>query len=358
LYGLEFTTSESQIGFLASAIALAALCMRPFAALISDRYDNSRIIMLAQLGTAVVVALYIIAPNIGSLIVMRLVQGLLFGLGTTVIVTAAARIIPGEIMGRGIGILTVTGMGSQAIAPIIGLSIVEHYNYTVLFAFTSVIALAASMIALVTKVGKSTPVKLEAGSRGFSFKDLFAVEAMGLVLLTVLIALSTSLPASFIVLHAHSIGIQNIGLYFTINTVALILMRTVGSGLIDRYSYRQILPVCAAMSAAGLAIIGSSTSFAPLAVAAVLMGLSYGISMPTLLTSMIRFVAPERLGTASATYYFGVDFAYIAGPVAMGFIAEATRYSTGFFVFIAPTLLVIPMTFIIWRKLNTDILSK
>jgi len=291
------------------------------------------------------------------LIALRLVQGLFFGLGTTVIVTAAARIIPGEIMGRGIGILTMTGMGSQAIAPIIGLWIVEHYNYPTLFAFTSVIAVAASLMALITKVGKSTPAIREEGVR-FSLKELFAVEAMGLVLLTVLIAVSTSLPASFIVLFAHAKGIPHIGLYFTINTIALIMMRILGSGLIDRYSYKQILPVCAVMSAAALAIIGSAESFPSLAVAAVLMGLSYGISMPALLTNMIRAVAPERLGTASATFYFGVDFAYIAGPVAMGFIAEATNYSTGFFTFIVPTLLVIPLTFVIWRRLNTDILKK
>ena len=350
LYGLRFTTAESQIGLLASAIAIAALFIRPVSGVIADRYDCNRIIMLTQLGTAFVVALYIIAPGIGALIAIRLAQGLLFGLGSTVIVTAAIRTMPEEIMGRGIGILTVTGMGSQAIAPIIGLWIVEKWSYPVLFAFTSAIALAAAFIAFATKVGKSLPREKEPRTARFSLKDLFAVEALGLALLAVIIAASTSLPVSFIVIFAHALGIPNIGLFFTINTISLVLMRLFGGGLIDRYSYRQILPFSAAFCAIGLAIIGASTSFPPLCIAAVLMGAGYGISAPAILTNMIRAVAPERIGTASATYYFGIDLAYVAGPIAMGFIAEATSFSMGFYSFVLPTLTAIPLTFIFSRK--------
>jgi len=350
LYGLRFTEQESQIGVLAAAIAVAALCMRPFSGVIADRYDSNRILVLTQLGTAAVIAFYILAPGIGALIALRLAQGLLFSLGSTVIVTAAIRTMPEGIMGRGIGILTVTGMGSQAIAPIIGLWIVEKWDYPVLFIFTSLIAVAAAVIALATKVGKADTKAKEPVKRRFSPKDLFAVEAAGLTGLAVILAASTSLPVSFIVLFALTRGIPNIGLFFTINTIALVLIRLFGSGLIDRYSYRQILPFGAALCAASLAIIGSATSFLPISVAAVLMGVGYGISAPTILTNMIRAVAPARIGTASATYYFGIDLAYVAGPLAMGFIAEAASFSAGFYIFVLPTLMAIPLTFILSRK--------
>ena len=350
MYGLRFTSSESLIGVLASSIALAALFIRPFSGTLADRYDCNRIIALTQFGTAGVVALYVIAPNIGALIAIRLAQGLLFGLSSTVITTAAIRRMPSEAMGRGIGILTVTAMGSQAVAPLIGLWIVEKWSYPVLFIFTSIIALAAACIALATKIGKSKPKTKEKRAAGFSLKELFAVEAISLAGLAVIIASSTALTMSFIVIFAHAVEIPNIGLFFTFNTIALVLTRVFGSGLIDRYPYKRILPYGAALCAAALAIIGAAEAFPPLCVAAVLLGVGYGITAPTIMTNMIRAVVPERVGTASATYYLGVDVAYIAGPITMGVIAEATSFSVGFFSFVLPTLAAIPLTLIIARR--------
>ena len=350
LYGLNFTTSESQIGLLASGIAIAAMCSRPFAGVIADRYDNNRIIVLTQLGTAVVVALFIVAPTIGALFVLRLVQGFLFGLGSTAIVTAAARTIPYSSMGRGIGILTVTGMASQAIAPILGLWIVEKWSFAPLFSFTAAIAVIAAGLAAATKIGKFEPKKSGSEKKRLSPKDLIAVESLGLTGLAVILAASVSLPSSFIILFAHTRDIPNIGLFFTINTIALVLMRLFGSGLIDRYSYKHILPFGMASCAIALVIIGTSWSFPPLCVAAVLMGAGFGIAGPAILTNMIRAVSPDRIGTASATYYLGMDLAYVLGPIAMGFIAEASSYSVGFFAFVAPPLAAIPLTFLLARK--------
>ena len=350
LYGLSFTTSESMIGVLASSVAIAALFSRPFSGAIADRYDSNRIIFLTQIGTAIVIVLYVIAPSIEVLIAIRLIQGLLFGLCSTVIFTAAIRTIPEAIMGKGIGILTVTGIASQAIAPIVGLWIVEKWDYTGLFTFTGSIALVAAAIAFFTKVGKAASKTMASKSEHFSFKDLFAVESAGFVVLVIIMAATMALPVNFIVLYANTRGIPNIGLYFTINAIAVILMRVFGSGLIDKYSYRQILPLSAAFCAAGLAIIGASYSFPPLCIAAVLLGAGFGLSAPTILTNMIRSVRPERIGVTSATYYFGLDFAYVAGPIAMGFIAETSGYSTGFFIFVIPTIMAIPLTFLFSRK--------
>ena len=338
------------IGVLAAAAALAALIIRPFSGLIADRYDRNRIILLTQFGTAIVLVLYIIAPGIEVLIALRLAQGLLFGLGSTAIATVAIKTIPEDIIGRGVGILTITGISGQAIAPIIGISIVEKWSFTVLFIFTCIIALAAALFVFATRAGKSAPKAKGSGRARITLKDLFAVEATGLLVLTFIIGMAIALPANYIVLFAHTRDIPHIGLFFTVNTIAVIVMRIFGSGLVDKYSYRQILPFCAALSATSLAIIGASYSFPPICIAAILLGVGFGLSSPTLLANMIRVVRPERVGTASATYYFGFDLAFAVGPIAMGLIAESTSYSTGFFIFIIPTLIAIPLTLLFSRK--------
>jgi len=432
VYGLRFSTSESLIGFLAAAIALAALIIRPFTGFIADRYDCNKIIVISQLGTAVIVAFYIIAPHIGTLIVMRFAQGILFGFSTTVVMTAGIRTMPEEKINQGVGILGATGFASQAVAPMIGLWIVGKWDYPVLFAFTSALALIASIIALVMKIGKPAPRKEEKEEDGksapcterenmvapgkveeemsvawkeekeeagksapcterenmvapgkveeemsivwkeekeeageytsgkeykkekkavrISPREFFAVEAIGFAAVLLLFGATTSLPASFIVIYAQTRGIPHSGLYFTIFAIVLVASRVFGAGLLERFSLAKLLTACAICCAAGLAIIGASSTFPPLIAAAIVMGLGYGVSCPAILTTMIRIVQPERRGTASATYYMALDLAYVVGPVVMGFIAEASDYNMGFFFFVAPMLAAIPLTLFVTRR--------
>jgi MFS family permease len=80
-----------------------------------------------------------------------------------------------------------------------------------------------------------------------------------------------------------------------------------------------------------------------LAVAAVLLGVGYGAVLPALQAAAIRSVSDDRKGVAGATFYIGMDTAYVFGSVAMGFIAEVFGYAAGFFMLCAPLLATIPL---------------
>ena len=405
VYGMRFSSSESLIGFLAGAIALAALLTRPFTGIAADRYNCNRIIVLTQLGTAIVVVLYVIAPNIGILIAMRFLQGIFFGFSSTIIMTSAIRVTPDAKMTQGIGILGAAGLGTQAVAPMIGLWIVGRWDYNVLFVFTGAIALMASMLALTTKIGRSSPralagrrkdkpqVATESGSSSslpatesgssssatvtrtgspgseeatgsdnlptqaaepkaprFSLKNFLTLEAGALIGILVLFAAASAVPSSYIVVFANARGIPHSGLYYTLFALVIIAVRVFGSGIFNRFPLSGLLIFCAVCSAASLALTGSASSFLPLGIGAALMGMGYGISAPVLLTRIVSFVSVERQGAASATYYMAIDFSYVMAPVAMGFIAEASDYNIGFYCFVATSLALIPLILVNSRK--------
>ena len=349
VYGERFSSSESEIGILVAAISLAALFMRPFAGIMADRYNCNRIIMITQLVTGLVIASYIIVPNILMLTIMRFAQGLMFGLCATVIATASIRAMPEDQIGRGIGILGITGIGSQAIAPMLGLWLVESGGYPAMFLFTAVLPLIASAIAQISKLGTSrTKAKSEIAK--VSPKDFFAFELIGLVVLTLIMTMAMAIPANYIVVFANAFNIPNVGFFFTIYAATLFTSRLLGSNLIDKYSYTQLIPLCAALCAVGLWFIGFARSFPPLVIAAILIGIGFGIAMPAIQTKVVRSVAPERRGTANATYFLGMDIAYVGGPIAMGFIAEASAYNIGFYCFAGTTVIAIPLTLYFARK--------
>lgn len=350
VYGLRFSSSESQIGFLAASISISAFIIRPFSGPLADRRNCRNIILLTQFGTAAVIFAFMLAPNIAVLIAARFVHGFLFGIGTTAITVCAIRATPEAQIGKGIGILSITGIGSLAVAPALGLWISGRWGYPALFVVTCAIAGAAAFVVLAASPGSVLPQEKDPEAFRFSPKTLFATEALGLTGLLVVFTATTGTITNFLVVFANTRSIQNIGVYFTIYAIALILIRVLCADLADRYSYTRLVPICAALCVAGLALIGYSSSLPPLCAAAVLMGAGYGISVPTLQTNVVRSVSAERRGTASATFYAGMDFAFIAGPLAMGFIAEAADYGTGFLCFIAPMAAVIPLTFLHSRK--------
>ena len=345
VYGMEFTTNKPTLGFLAAAIAIAALLARPFSGVIADRGNRKWIIIVTQLLTALVIASFAFAPSIHLLIAARFIHGLLFGIGTTAISLAAVQTLPESSLGRGIGILGLGGFGSQAVAPALGIYLVNHFSYDAMFFIAAAISAAAVVPALTIKPQLRPAHAVES----LSVKNIIAVEGFGVSALALIIATGSTTVSSFLVLFGTGRGIGHIGLFFTIFAAAIIVCRLAGGGLIDKYPFQYLVYVCAALCAAGLLLISFATHFSSLIAAALLMGVGYGMIGPTLQAQCIRSVPPERRGAAIATYFIALDLGNIVGPLGMGFIASVADYGFGFLVLSVPTLAMIPLAYLLVR---------
>ena len=107
-----------------------------------------------------------------------------------------------------------------------------------------------------------------------------------------------------------------------------------GIGVYVQAVYGRQIPL------AGIMLISAVLSF----------GVGYGIGSPTIQTVATQSVPPERRGSVSATFFFGIDFAFVLGPFVGGNIAEAAGYGAGYLWFAIPPLLVVPFSFILERK--------
>jgi predicted MFS family arabinose efflux permease len=344
LYATRFDATESQIGFLAASVSLAALFIRPVSGLAADRCDSGRVIRFVQFASALVIVSYIVIPNIPILIVSRFCHGILFGIGSTVVMAAVVRVIPEAQMGRGIGLLGMTSIGSQAAAPALGIAISDRFGYPVLFSITAAVAAFAGVLIFAVRSQPPPAAGLAREGKRTALGDLFAFETLGLTVLACFFTTAPSTITNFLVVFGKDRGIEGVGYYFTIYAAVLIGVRSFGGVLIDRCPFRRIVYVCTALCIAGLVLVGAAGSFAPLAAAAVLLGAGYGIGQPAIQTAILRGVPEERRGVAGATVYLGMDAAYVGGSVAMGFIAEAFGYAAGFFALCIPLFAAFPLT--------------
>jgi MFS family permease len=338
LYASHMGAVESQIGYLAAAASFAALIIRPFAGIVADRTERKKVILMMQAAVAVIVFSMSLSKNTYLLIAMRMGQGLLHGITTTLIMVSIVQILPKERLGEGLGFYGVSTIGNQAIAPVIGLSVADTWGYPAVFYTTAGLVVFSALLSL----GLNTQRVVGSGKK-FSFSDVFAKEAMGFALVGCIFMSGHTAVGNFLVVFARERGIQAVGFYFTIHIIVLVGTRVFSSRWIDEIPCQRILYPCVVLCAGGLWIISMARSFAYLAAAGVVLGVGYGIVTPTIQTVVMRQVAPERHGAASATYFVGTDLAVVLGSVMLGNVAERFDYDVGYRVICVCVLATTPL---------------
>ena len=339
--------SESMIGFLAASLAFGALLSRPFAGPLVDTLNRKKINIFSLLMMSAAVLSLNWASSPAVLIGIRFLHGVLFGINSTVSTTMASMATPEGKMGQGIGIYSITGIGAQAIAPALGITIAARWGYPTLFICAACISALVSPLplALSERVVLRKEKTADSAKKGFSVKKLPTPNILAFALLAVFYTGVTSSVTNFMVLYGMGKGISNVGFYFTLFALVIIAIRLTSGSLTDRHPFQRILYPCSACCALALLTISWADSFMILAVAAVFMGVGYGMAFPTVQAVSIRAAEPENRGQAVAIVYSGSDLAHCFGPIVMGFLVEALGYSQGFRVMCFAMLATVPVIF-------------
>lgn len=337
--------ASSILGLLGGAYAFAALLARPVSGCLTDRKNKKMLFNLSLLGLVVCFLGYPIVRNSFWLIVVRFVHGAFFGLNTTVSMTMAANALPHAKLSSGLGFFGISGVASMAIAPSIGIWIVQTWGYSTLF----LAGAASTMISLLLALGISDAVtEVPEHARTLSIHDLFAVEALMPMIIGVFASSASGLCSNFMVLFADERGIPNIGIFFTVEALALLLVRPVIGRIADQVPPAYIgIPCCLCMVAA-MVMLGRAEHLVQVLIAGVLFGVGYSI-LPLLQSMSIQLVGKQRRGVASSTYYIGIDLGNTGGPMIGGLIAASIGYANTFLWFSIPAVVAGILLFVTRR---------
>jgi EmrB/QacA subfamily drug resistance transporter len=144
----EFGANTSDAQWVVTAYALAEGVVVPVSAWLSDRLGLSRVYNLALLGFAGGSALCGLAWSLQSLVVFRLVQGLLGGVLPAVTMTILLRIVPRERLGAAVGLYGLGAMVAPAIGPALGGYFVEYVNWRLIFFINVPVGIIGSVAAV------------------------------------------------------------------------------------------------------------------------------------------------------------------------------------------------------------------
>ncbi|WP_042224186.1 MFS transporter [Oceanobacillus manasiensis] len=332
LFVNEIGGNATDVGLVTGVFMVSAILIRPFAGYLLKLVNKKYLLILGIIINAISTGMYYFADTVNILLIIRLVHGLGFGLATTYFATLVAEIIPKERRGEGMGYFGVGETVAISVGPMIGIMILEAFDYSRLFIGGLAVLLLAALMAALTKTPKQAD-----GADEIQHLKVKILEKRVLMpaLLTMLIGVAASGIMSFFSLYAIEKDFSGIGWFFFIIALASFLVRLVSGRLFDRHGPSVILIPGSILATIGFVVLYLAHADSTFYLAAVLYGLGFGAIFPAIQTWCINLVEEHEHEYAMSTFFNFFDFGIGGGSLLLGILAAHFSYGVVYLVGIA-----------------------
>ena len=319
----ELGATSQAVGLLAGIFAMCALSMRPFAGQIVDNENRRTMMRIVLFLILVSVFGLTLSKNYWMIVVLRGLNGIAWGIGSTLFMTMATNCFTEKNMAGGIGIYGLGQTIAQTVAPTFALPLANTFGYNSLYRINVVLISICLVLTLFIRTESR-----EKHNRHYSvnLKNMIHIPALLPASLTLCSAIVKSSIQAFLVIFAGTMNIANIGMYFTVQAISIFISRPILSKMADRHGLLKILIPCEILAVAGILFVAMSYSVPGFMIAAVLMGVSAGGEQPILMAECVKHVDPSKRGRASNTNYVGTDIGQFAGSNLAGVLVSIFGY--------------------------------
>lgn len=326
LYAYSLGATAAMVGTVTSAFAVTALLCRPVVGPAFDSFSKKWMLVAAMVVSAVAVFLYGQMTTVAGLIFARLLHGVAMSCTGPLAMALVSSALPEERIGSGLSIYGIVGALCMAVGPALGLWMAGIMSYTFVFTISAgVLGVACVLVVLLkepeaAKTRKPYRIKLS---------RIFAKGALIPGVITCTLCIASSCVGSFIAIYAGLRGVENIGLYFTVNAVVMLATRPLYGAIADRRGFSVVIIPGLFMFALAFVVIGNATTLPMYLLGAVLNAFGFGGMFPLVQALAIQCVPLDQRGAASNTYFMGMDLGMLIGPSLGGAIIDLLQEGLG-----------------------------
>gem|GEM_PF-5657644 len=328
--------SKTLAGVLTSTNAFAAILSRPTA----GRFvDNGRGKLMFIVGLLCFVFSFF---GYGFFLVFPLLflARFVYGLGNSTFGTAgntiATSMIPETKMREGVGYFGLSASMAQAVGPPAAITLVAVIGYRYHFLSSSLLTVMSFIMFMLIRNSSIAPMtgeKNETEDIGSPNNDTIQsietedndekwwhkiIEKTTVVHSLIIFITDVSLVSisTFLIIRAHEVGIDNFGLYFTVQAITITLVRMFGAKLTTGKMERPALIISFIGLTCALVGVFFSTKLWHFVLIAIVYGMCMGNYGMTLQTMMILASPPSKRGMANSSYFLSLEVGNaIAGPI-------------------------------------------
>ncbi len=334
-YANDLGATSQQVGLLSGIFATAAFIMRPISGQVVDNENKLTILRICILTMIVAVFGLTLSTNYNMIVIFRALNGLAWGIGSTLTMTIATNCFDAKNMATGIGIYGLGQTMAQTIAPLFALPFALKYGYNNLY-FVNVSLLI--MCFIMTLFMKIEYVKPKVKKYSFNIKKMVCIPALMPAALTMCNFVAKAGIMAFLVIYTGTLGIANIAIFFTVQAATIFISRPFIAKLADKFGAIKVLVPCEVLTVLAMVTVAFGKTVPMFVVAAVFAGLAMAGEQPILMAECVRSVDASKRGSASNTCYMGVDIGNILGSNFAGVIVAYLGYQSMFLAMAVPAI--------------------
>lgn len=326
LYVASLGGSTAVSGAIVGILGISALIFRFPTGVLLDRYGR-RVLLVVGLAILLVdFSLLNVFRTLLMLFCLRFLQGIGNGIQTTSTSTLAADLIPPGRLQTGLGYFSLAQVVPSAIGPLIGLSVVEHFGYRMLFVVGVVLTAAALALSLLL-TDRGVPGRASASGKDERLHDggsLALLMRPGILLPSAVMFVVFCAAAgvtAFVAQFAVEAGIANAGVYFVVASASTVLVRLFVSPQLIRFRQPVVALVSLTMVCATFFLVANARNLGVLLLAAALYGAGQANLQPMMNTLVLEGIEPDQRGRVTAFFSASGDVAYGGGALLWGIVA-------------------------------------
>jgi MFS family permease len=133
-------------------------------------------------------------------------------------------------------------------------------------------------------------------------------------------------------LYALKIGLHGASPVFLANAVVILLFRSIGARIPDRFGPLRTARFALAFTPVGLAIMGLWATIPGLFLGAIVMAVGQALAFPALMTVAVSNAPANERGAVMGTFTAFFDLSFGGGALALGVVAHSLGYNGAFLV--------------------------
>lgn len=341
---------QFMVGLVVGIFTLFALLIRPFAGKATNDFGRKPVLLFGLLLFILSVAGYYWMSAAFLVLLLRIPQGIGWGITTTSLGTIIADIIPPQRRGEGMGYYGLSSNLAMALSPLFGIELMNLFGFGYVFLVSTLLALISLLLS--TLIHSSRPNDVLPGRKENLWQSIVEKRALFPSLLVFFLGITYGGIVTFITLFGTEEKIANVGWFFLANAGMVMVVRPFAGKVFDKKGHPWVLLPGALFSIMGLILLSFTTSTMALVFAALCYGLGFGMIQPALQAWTINRVEPNKRGVATGTYFSGFDLGIGLGSILLGLLSSYTGYSMMYRLssLMMVLYLVVYITYLVKRK--------
>jgi MFS family permease len=345
---------KEYIGYIIALFTLTAGISRPFSGKLTDTIGRVPIMAFGSVVCFICGGIYPWVSGVATFLFLRFIHGMSTGTKPTATSAYVADIIPedrrGEAQGM-LGIFTATGMSMEST---IGGYLTELFSINTMFYTSSSFALLSILILVNMKETlpkeQKQPFSLKLFKIGWV--DVFEPRVVPTFLVMLLVSFSSGVILTLIPDQTKMLGMSNKGIFFTVYTIASLVVRMFFAKSSDKYGRIPVLIISSVLLAVSMLILGYANNFTALMIASILFGFSWGFNTPTLTAWTVDLSDERYRGRAMATMYIALEAGIGIGAVVAGKLYQGKVENLPYSYIIAAVLSLVSLVYLVILRKN------